>query len=106
MVHHVDDYECMWNGIEDLYMTQTGEKQLKYEILEKALDVENGGMSKKNTICLIRLDEKPKSVIEIAREIFRKKAELMLAPPIETIGIPGMRKLAKEFSDWEKILSR
>jgi len=23
--HHVDDYECMWNGIEDLYMTKTGE---------------------------------------------------------------------------------
>lgn len=23
--HHVHDYECMWNGIEDLYMNQTGE---------------------------------------------------------------------------------
>lgn len=23
--HHVDDYECMWNGIEDLYLTKTGE---------------------------------------------------------------------------------
>ena len=22
--HHVDDYECMWNGIEDMYMTKTG----------------------------------------------------------------------------------
>lgn len=24
--HHVDDYECMWNGIEDLYIRDTGEK--------------------------------------------------------------------------------
>ncbi len=24
--HHMDDYECMWNGIEDLYMRDTGEK--------------------------------------------------------------------------------
>ncbi len=24
--HHLDDYECMWNGIEDLYMNKTGEK--------------------------------------------------------------------------------
>lgn len=24
--HHVDDYECMWNGIEDLYMQKTGER--------------------------------------------------------------------------------
>jgi hypothetical protein len=24
--HHVDDYECMWNGIEDLYMQKSGEK--------------------------------------------------------------------------------
>ncbi len=24
--HHEDDYECMWNGIEDLYIRDTGEK--------------------------------------------------------------------------------
>ena len=24
--HHLDDYECMWNGIEDIYMNKTGEK--------------------------------------------------------------------------------
>lgn len=24
--HHLDDYECMWNGIEDIYMNITGEK--------------------------------------------------------------------------------
>lgn len=24
--HHLDDYECMWNGIEDLYMNETKEK--------------------------------------------------------------------------------
>ncbi|QAA32208.1 BtrH N-terminal domain-containing protein [Clostridium manihotivorum] len=23
--HHMDDYECMWNGIEDIYMNKTGE---------------------------------------------------------------------------------
>ena len=23
--HHYDDYECMWNGIEDIYMNKTGE---------------------------------------------------------------------------------
>lgn len=26
MKHHFEDYECMWNGIEDLYMNQTGER--------------------------------------------------------------------------------
>ncbi len=24
--HHVDDYECMWNGIEDLYIQKSGER--------------------------------------------------------------------------------
>lgn len=24
--HHYDDYECMWNGIEDLYIQKSGEK--------------------------------------------------------------------------------
>lgn len=26
LAHHLDDYECMWNGIEDLYIRDTGEK--------------------------------------------------------------------------------
>lgn len=26
IAHHLDDYECMWNGIEDLYICDTGEK--------------------------------------------------------------------------------
>lgn len=26
IAHHMDDYECMWNGIEDLYIRDTGEK--------------------------------------------------------------------------------
>lgn len=26
LAHHMDDYECMWNGIEDLYISGTGEK--------------------------------------------------------------------------------
>lgn len=26
LTHHFDDYECMWNGIEDIYMNKTGEK--------------------------------------------------------------------------------
>lgn len=25
MKHHLDDYECMWNGIEDIYINKTGE---------------------------------------------------------------------------------
>lgn len=25
LVHHMDDYECMWNGIEDLYIEQTSQ---------------------------------------------------------------------------------
>lgn len=25
MTHHFDDYECMWNGIEDIYMNKTGQ---------------------------------------------------------------------------------
>lgn len=25
IAHHVDDYECMWNGVEDIYIRDTGE---------------------------------------------------------------------------------
>lgn len=26
ILHHLDDYESMWNGIDDIYMNKTGEK--------------------------------------------------------------------------------
>lgn len=26
LIHHLDDYECMWNGIEDLYISKSGEQ--------------------------------------------------------------------------------
>lgn len=33
--HHLDDYECMWNGIEDIYMNITGESLPDQFFLEK-----------------------------------------------------------------------
>ena len=26
LTHRMDDYVCMWNGVEDLYIRDTGEK--------------------------------------------------------------------------------
>lgn len=102
MVGYDDEKQCILIrdcGIE-------GVQELSYEVLEKALDVENGGLSKKNTICLIRFNEKPTAMMDIARAGFKQKAEQMLSPAVKFLGIPGMRKLAKEFNNWEKELTK
>lgn len=102
MVGYDDEKQCIL--IRDCGIDEV--QALSYEELEKALDVENGGLSKKNTICLIRFDEKPAAMIDIAREGFKQKAELALDPPVKFLGVPGMRKLAKEFSKWEGELTK
>ncbi len=40
--------------------------------------------------------------MEVAEKGFTHKAERMLNPPVNMLGIPAMRKLAKEIIDWRE----
>lgn len=74
-----------------------GEQVLSMDILEKALAIEKTDLCDKNAICILTFDEQLKNVGDIAIDAFTQKAKSQLNPPVKFLGIPGMRKLAKEF---------
>lgn len=93
MVGYDEEANCVY--VQDCGLE--GEQVLSMDILEKALAIEKTSLSDKNTICLLTFDEQLKSVGEIATKAFSQKAKSQLYPPVKFLGIPGMRKLAKEF---------
>ncbi|WZL73134.1 BtrH N-terminal domain-containing protein [Clostridiaceae bacterium 35-E11] len=88
-------YDC---GIEEV-------QKIKYETLEKALNIEKNSLSDKNSMCIIEFDDEIKSIREIAIKGFYEKANQMLNPKVRFCGIPGMRKLSKEILSWKDELT-
>jgi len=77
-------------------------QEVAYADLMRSLNVKVPGMSKKNTIRTLReLPGKLPSELEAAEKGLKHKAERMLNPPISMLGIPAMRKLAKEIPGWD-----
>ena len=79
----------------------TGVQQISYADFEKSLNVSVPGMSKKNTCRIFRLPQKMPTELEIAEKGLAYKVGRMLKPPVSMVGIPAMRKLAKEIVSWE-----
>jgi hypothetical protein len=78
-----------------------GVQELAYSDFEKSLDVNVPGMSKKNTYRFFSMPDNFLDELDLAEKGFSHKAERMLKPPVNLIGIPAMRKLAGEIGDWQ-----
>jgi hypothetical protein len=74
--------------------------KVTYTDLMKSLDVKVPGMSRKNTIRIFKLPVRLPSELEVAEKGLRYKAKKMLKPLVSMIGIPAMRKLAREIISW------
>lgn len=101
MVGYDDEEQCSYVydcGIKEV-------QKIKYETLEKALNIEKNSQSDKNSICLIEFNDEIKSIREIAIKGFYEKANQMLKPKVGFYGIPGMRKLSKEILNWKDELT-
>jgi hypothetical protein len=77
-----------------------GVERVPYDDLGRALDVKVPGMSLKNTYRVFRLAGEGPPELDVARQGFAQKAQQMLQPPISFLGIPAMRKLAKDIAGW------
>lgn len=84
-------HDCSYAGI----------KEVPYAEFEKALNINVPGMSKKNTSRVFSLPDSFPSELEVAERGFALKAQRMLKPPVNLVGIPAMRKLAKDIVDWQ-----
>jgi len=101
MVGYDDEEQCAYVydcGIKEM-------QKIKYETLEKALNIEKTSLSDRNSICLIEFDDEIKSIREITIKGFYEKAKEMLNPKVGFCGIPGMRKLSKEILNWKDELT-
>lgn len=79
--------------------------ELSYTNVLLGMSAEYEGLSKQNTICIIRM-ENPNSKKHILKSALEYKANLFINPPTNFLGINGMNKLAKELPNWENELGK
>jgi hypothetical protein len=110
--NHIPFHYILMVGYDDelerIYLYDCGKKErlaLSYANLFLGMSAEYEGLSKQNTICIIRMDN-PNRKNHIIKAALEYKANLFVNPPTGFLGINGMKKLAKELPDWEKELGR
>lgn len=84
-------HDCSFDGLQ----------QIPFMEFEASLNVNVPGMSRKNTYRIFRLPQRMPSELEVAGKGLAYKAGRMLKPPVSMLGIPAIRKLAKEIATWE-----
>jgi hypothetical protein len=101
MVGYDEEEQCVY--VHDCGKAEV--QKITVSDLERALDIQKTELSDKNTICCPDFSGEIKDIRKIAVEGFKLKAKAMLYPPVGFVGIPGMRKLAKDILNWEKQLT-
>ncbi len=81
-----------------------GIQTIPLEDLQEAWNVNNPGQGKKNTLFILEFNDRIAPLEEIVVNGLRKKANLILHPPVGFMGINGMRKLAADISRWPQEL--
>jgi hypothetical protein len=89
---------------EEIYVhdcTFDGVQVVSYSDFEKALNVNVPGMSRKNTIRAFIINANLPGEYELAKKGLVFRAEKMLNPPVNLLGLPAMKKLSREVLNWE-----
>jgi hypothetical protein len=81
-------------------------QSLSYENLEQAWKTDEKGYLRKNSVIEFLIPRKGQSLDELTKRGLLHKANQMLNPPIRNFGILGIRKLSKEFPDWENWMNK
>lgn len=74
--------------------------------LELAWDVNVPAMGKKNRFIVFKMPKESMSVKELIGKSLADKCHTMLRPPVNMLGIPGLKKLAKEITSWRDELGK
>ena len=87
----VSIHDCTFGGIQ----------VVNYRDFENSLNVNVPGMSKRNTIRYFIINNDLPDEFELAKKGFKFRADRMLNPPVNLLGIPAMKKLSREVLNWE-----
>lgn len=108
MIGYDDDVQC-------IYLLDCGRDEvqtLSYNELRQAWNCSYPGLSKPNTVCMVRMNAS-KNKYQITKEALAKKGEMFLNPPVGFVGRKGFQKFINEFpklkneltkEDYDKIL--
>lgn len=94
--------------IQTLYFNDCGRTEIQaisYDELRLAFDCSYPGLSKPNTVWVIRMHT-DKGKYEIAKEALIKKKEMYLNPSVGFIGHRGFEKFIKELSNWKNEMTK
>jgi hypothetical protein len=79
---------------------------LSYENLEQAWKTDEKGYLKRNSVIEFSVPRRVRSFNSVMSKGLLHKADQMLNPPIKNFGVPGIKKLSKEFSSWEECMDK
>ncbi len=106
---HIPIHYLLLVGYDDemAYVLDTGQEDvqsLPLEELEGAWDVNVPGLGKRNRLVIIDIPETFRPVDELIKQSIVDECQTMLQPPVSMLGIPAMKKLAREIAGWPEEL--
>jgi len=96
-------------GGEKAYVHDTGQidiQELLMSDLEKAWDVNVPGLGKCNRLITIDIPKSIPSAEILIRKSIRDECITMLKPPVSMLGIPAIKKLSREITNWPNELGK
>ncbi|GAP12413.1 NlpC/p60-like transpeptidase [Longilinea arvoryzae] len=89
------------------YLRDTGEDDIQavpLAELQLAWDVNSPGLGKRNRLAILELPQQLPSNAALIRKSITDECRMMLNPPVSMVGIPAMKKLAREIVHWPEEL--
>jgi len=77
-------------------------QELTLNELQEAWDVNVPGLGKKNRLAVFDIPEEIATTEDIIRKSIADQCQNMLHPPVSMVGVPAMRKVAKEIAGWRE----
>jgi hypothetical protein len=88
---------------EKAYVYDTGNEhvqEIPLEELELAWDVNVPGLGKRNRLVVYDLPDEFASTNSLIRQSIADECQAMLKPPVSMVGIPAIKKVAREIAGW------
>jgi hypothetical protein len=106
---HIPIHYLLLVGYDDThaYVHDTGEQDVQtipIEELRLAWDVNVPGLGKRNRLVVLDIPRDLPPTAALIRQAIADECQAMLHPPVSMVGIPAMRKVAREIAGWPEEL--
>ena len=108
---HIPIHYLLLVGFDDLnaYVHDTGMEGIQtvpLKELELAWNVNVPGLGKRNRLVTLNIPAQIANTEMLIRKSIRDECRMMLKPPVSMLGIPAMKKVAREIANWPQELGQ